>query len=141
MNTSRTTVRQCAAILERWELEYAVTGLAAAWAYSRFATFRLSTLFLRRWPDREILSELGFRETESGTNVWLVVAKDPGVFDGREKREGIWFVSPLQAYLDLKESEYLFRLRALVGRWCSSRGRTSGGLALVDDSRPESVFC
>lgn len=96
------TVRQCAAVLERCELRYAVTGLSAAWTYSQFAAFRLSTLFVHRWPDPGILSELGFRETGSGANVWMVVANDPGVFDGREKREGIWFVSPLQAYLDLK---------------------------------------
>jgi hypothetical protein len=120
-------VRQCAAVFERCELEYAVTGLSAAWTYSQFAAFRLSTLFLHRWPDPEILSELGFRETGSGANVWLVVAKDPGVFDGREKREEIWFVSPLQAYLDLKghperSEEAAAELRREFLKWSGDGG-------------------
>ena len=81
---------------------YAVTGLAAAWAWTRYASFRLSTVYLEEVPSTELTRALGFREGARGANTWLVVPNDAGVFHGADEVEGIRCVHPVQAYLDLK---------------------------------------
>ena len=84
------------------DVEYAATGLAAAWLLEPFAMFRLVTLYLRQWPGDEVLQRLGFREEPRGANVWLVLPRDEGVLYGGGVHEGIRHVSPVQTYLDLK---------------------------------------
>lgn len=79
-------------------LTWAATGLSAAWLYTRFADFRLTTLYVDRFPpDPEAL---GLRPVERGENVWLVGPRDEGVFYGRAERAA-WCVHPVQVYLDL----------------------------------------
>lgn len=87
--------------LEKGKVRYAATGLGAAWLYTRFAGFRLVTLFVERGPSDALLREVGFREEPKGANVWLVVPNDAGVFDGVETKDGIACVHPVQAYVDL----------------------------------------
>ncbi len=89
--------------LARQRAEHAVTGLAAAWLCSRFAAFRLLTIYLRAAPPPSLLEAIGFREEPRGANVWLVVPNDEGVFHGASEREGVQCVHPVQAYLDLKD--------------------------------------
>jgi len=72
-----------AAKLRDREVDHAATGLAAAWVLTRFAAFRITTLYLAIEPSKALLSGLGFREEPRGANVWLVV-------------------HPIQVYLDLK---------------------------------------
>lgn len=103
--------------LKAQSVEHAVTGLAAAWQFTHFATFRIATFYLGAEPDSALRNELGFREDARGANLWLVVPNDAGVFQGAEEREGLRCVHPIQAYLDLKEhperaSEAAERLRA-----------------------------
>jgi len=83
-------------------LDYAVTGLAAAWLLTQFAAFRLVTLFVPERPPEKTLRTLGFRNEERGANVWFVVPDDEGVFAGANDRSGFRCVHPVQAYLDLK---------------------------------------
>ncbi len=45
--------------------EYAVTGRGAAWLYTRFAGFRIVTLYLAG-PSTEVLEQVGFSETRVG---------------------------------------------------------------------------
>ncbi|MEW6777931.1 MAG: type IV toxin-antitoxin system AbiEi family antitoxin [Bdellovibrionota bacterium] len=84
------------------KIPYAVTGLAGASLYSRFAQYRLVTVYVSAFPEDEFLKKIGFRAEEQGANVWLVIPNDEGVFAGSQEREGIRCVSPLQVYLDLK---------------------------------------
>lgn len=84
------------------KLEHAATGLAAAWLLTRFATFRLTTIFIPEEPPAALLRSIGFRREERGANLWFVIPNDEGVFTGVSDREGVRCVHPVQAYLDLK---------------------------------------
>ena len=88
--------------LSREELEWAVTGLGAAWLYTSFAAFRLTTVYLSQMPSRSLLKEVEFSDEPKGANLWLVLPDDEGVFQGSQTQQGIRCVSPVQAYLDLK---------------------------------------
>lgn len=91
-----------AAVLSRREEPYAATALPAAWLWTRYAGFRLSTVYVSTLPAAGLKEELGFREEDRGPNTWLVVPNDEGVFDGAELVDGIRCVHPVQAYVDLK---------------------------------------
>jgi len=103
---------------------YAATGLAAAWLLTRYSGFRLASMYVAERPASEVLESLGFREEERGANVWLVIPKDEGVFQGADQRDGIACVHPVQAYLDLKgqperAKEAAEQLRSELLRWSS----------------------
>lgn len=83
-------------------LKVAATGLAAAWLYIQFAAIRLVTVYVSQMPEEEIIKKVGFRDVDSGANIWLVKPNDPGVFMGSVEREGVMCVSPVQTYLDLR---------------------------------------
>ena len=88
--------------LAKQNVEHAATGLAAAWAFTRYATFRIATVYLTGDPSSELIEKLTFREDPRGANLWLVVPNDVGVFHGAVEKDGIRCVHPVQAYLDLK---------------------------------------
>ena len=103
-------------------MEYAVTGLAAAWYWTQYARYRLSTMYLKAAPSTELLEAMEFRETPRGFNTWLVVPEDEGVFDGVSQIDGILFVHPVQVYLDLKShperaAEAAEEIRARLLQW------------------------
>jgi hypothetical protein len=83
-------------------LAYGVTGLAAAWHYSHYASFRLVTVYLKVLPPESSLTQMGFLEGAKGANLWLVLPEDEGVFHGSQDLSGIGCVSSVQTYLDLK---------------------------------------
>lgn len=89
--------------MSRTEEPYAATALPAAWLWTRYAGFRLSTVYLSTLPTAGLKEKLGFREEARGANTWLVVPNDEGVFDGAELVNGIRCVHPVQAYIDLKD--------------------------------------
>lgn len=89
--------------LERASLQHAFTGLAGAWAYTQFASFRLITIYLANAPSADQLRSLDFVEQDKGSNVWLVLPEDRGVFDGARRVRDITCVHPIQVWLDLKE--------------------------------------
>ena len=95
--------RSIAEALDRANSPYAATALPAAWLHTRYAEFRLSTVYLSSLPSAAVRQALGFREEAREANTWLVVPNDDGVFDGAERVDGIRCVHPLQAYLDLKD--------------------------------------
>jgi hypothetical protein len=82
---------------------FALTGLAAAWQYTRHAAYRVTSVYLREPPDAQVLSALGFRQTDEGANLWLIVPNDEGVFQGavRFDDDDLTCVSRVQTYLDL----------------------------------------
>ena len=108
--------------LTRLGTPYAATGLAAAWQHTRFAAFRIVTLFLDQAPPAEILARISFRLDERGANVWLAVPSDAGVFLGAAEHDGVRCVHPVQTYLDLQHHperahEAAEHLRAELLRW------------------------
>lgn len=100
--TSDLVLSRLSAFFEAGDMDYALTGLSAAWVLSHFATFRTSTIYLRDFPSENSLKALGFTKGERGSNVWLVVPNDEGVFEGISNTQGITCVHPVQVYLDLK---------------------------------------
>lgn len=103
-------------------LEYAATGLAAAWVLTHFAGYRISSFYLRSEPSSSLLESIEAREEIRGANLWFVVPNDDGVFDGIVEIDGIKCVHPVQAYLDLKShpersSEAAKHLRTKLLNW------------------------
>lgn len=84
------------------KLEWTATGLSAAWLYTSFAAFRITTVYLSSMPSRSLLKKLEFSDEPKGANLWLVLPDDEGVFHGSQEQEGVQCVSPVQTYLDLK---------------------------------------
>lgn len=95
------TAEQLARGLERLGLPYAFTGLAGAWSFTHFAGFRLVTAYVESLPDAAQLRSIDFVEQDRGSNVWLVVPNDRGVFDGKRRADGHISVHPVQVWLDL----------------------------------------
>jgi len=115
-------LHRLAEVLNQHHVDYAATGLGAAWLYTHFANFRLATFYLSYAPADELTNALGFREDDRGANTWLVFPNDEGIFCGSEVREGIRCVHPVQVYLDLKahperSSEAASRLRQEYLNW------------------------
>ena len=52
--------------------------------------------------DCDLLKVMEFWEEPKGANLWLVIPDDEGVFHGSKSQDRIRCVSPVQAYLDLK---------------------------------------
>jgi DNA-binding MarR family transcriptional regulator len=95
-------LKQLAKSFGEGNLQYAATGLAAAWLLAPFASFRLVTVYLSQWPPREVLEGLMFRDDAKGANVWPVLPRDEGIYYGAQTTDGIRHVSAVQTYLDLK---------------------------------------
>ena len=89
-------------VLAHDQVPFAFTGLAGAWLLTRFATFRLVTVFVHAPLPPTVLAKAGFLEEPRGANCWVVVPKDEGVFHGGGPVHGIPCVSPVQVYVDLK---------------------------------------
>ena len=100
--TGDAALMNLAEILERNKIDYAATGLAGSWLASQFASFRLTTFYVREMPSEKLLDDLKLVDQSSGANVWLVVPDDEGVFQGASIRNGVRCVHPVQLYLDLK---------------------------------------
>lgn len=79
----------------------AATGLAAAAQLAPFAEYRTVTCYVDDLPSTAVLGDLGFREGARGSNLWLTIPNDVGVFDGARVVAGVPCVSAVQCYLDL----------------------------------------
>lgn len=98
---------------------WAATGLSAAYMYTQFADFRLTSVYVDRFPDDP--ESVGLRPVERGENVWLIGPRDEGVFYKKVER-GVWCVHPVQVYLDLpshaeRAAEAATRLRSEWMTW------------------------
>jgi hypothetical protein len=117
-------LKRIAQTLTEQKIDYAATGLAGAWQYTHFATFRVATLFLADMTGKNLFDLLHFREDDRGANTWLVVPNDAGVFHGSSTRDDIVCVHPVQIYLDLqghperaKEAASMVRQERLKWGW------------------------
>ena len=95
-------LRELSKTLHQHEIEYAVTGLAAARLWEPIDAFRTVMLYLSSLPSSDLLAEAGFHVGERGSNTSLIVPDDPGVLEGATVRDCVQCVTPVQAYLDLK---------------------------------------
>ena len=95
-------MRRLTEALARAELDYAVTGLGTAWLLTHFASFRLVTVYLHSMPPGAFLKDIGFWDEEEGSNTWFVIPNDSGVLHGGRMLEGLYCVSAVQTFLDLK---------------------------------------
>lgn len=96
-------LRRVGTVLSHGPIEWAVTGLGAAWLYTSFAAFRLTTIYLSSLPSRRLLNEIEFSDEPKGANLWFVLPDDDGVFAEKTLMDGgMCCVAPLQTYLDLK---------------------------------------
>ena len=112
--------RSLSQTLDRLGVSHAVTGLPAAWLWTKHAGFRLTTVYLADFPSDGLKADLGFREEPRGANTWLVVPNDEGVFHGARRVEDVHCAHPVQIYLDLKghperAQEAADELRAQLG--------------------------
>ena len=108
--------------LSKFGRKTAATGLAGAWQLTRFAGYRIVTLYTDRTFPSESLGSLGWRQGDRGANVWLVVPNDDGVFQGATEVDGVRCVHPVQVFLDLKghperAPEAAERLRSELLTW------------------------
>ncbi len=82
-------------------IEFAATGLAAAWEYTHFADFRITSIYVQEFPDGQRLWGRELAAEEPGANLWLVRPRDEGVFYGRTSPNDVPCVSIVQTYVDL----------------------------------------
>ncbi len=94
--------RKLGDFLKRRGVRHAVTGLAGAWLLAPFAGFRVVTAFVEERRQIGLLEELGFREEDRGSNLWVAVPEDESVFRNSREVQDICCASPIQVYLDLK---------------------------------------
>jgi hypothetical protein len=83
-------------------IDYAVTGLGAAWQYTHFASFRTVTVYIDKFFSSGLLSDLDFSVSDVGANTMIASPNDPSIFWDTEEIDGIQCVHPIQAFLDLK---------------------------------------
>lgn len=99
--TGQAVLQTVAGRMERTGCQWAATGLSAAWMWTQHADFRLVTVFISDPGfDPEVA---GLRSVERGENVWVVVPRDEGVFDGVEQLGPVPCVHPVQVWLDLQD--------------------------------------
>lgn len=104
-------------------IDWAATGLAAAWALTHHADFRITTVYVRApLADPEAH---GLHAVDRGENVWVLLPRDEGVFDGGAPAGDVPCVSPAQVYLDLaahpeRSKEAAEKLRADLLNWRTS---------------------
>ena len=88
--------------LSREKISYAMTGVAGASLWTKFASFGQTNVYVPAMPSRALLKRIGFVEQLQDSNLAFVVPSDEGVFEASQQREGIQCASPLQTFLDLK---------------------------------------
>lgn len=83
------------------EITYALTGFSAANYYAPMVRNQRSMIYLSDVNDF-VIQQLNLKPVTSGANVSLLKPYDDGVFWDLREVNGVLAVSPIQAYLDLK---------------------------------------
>jgi len=90
--------------LDRADVEYALTGAAAAARVAPFITnIPLTEVWLASTSDtREVVSKLGGRLLETGPNIMFLQERNDGPLTFRAREGGVWMVNPFRLYVDLR---------------------------------------
>ncbi|HZV21986.1 MAG TPA: type IV toxin-antitoxin system AbiEi family antitoxin [Hyphomicrobiales bacterium] len=94
-------------VLEQRQVEYEVTGEAAAQHYAPWLT-QVPTLRVRIvYSDRvdDVLGELGAKSTSEGANLSIYEVASTKDLLHRNREDGVWYAHPIQVYLDLLRME------------------------------------
>ncbi len=67
----------------------------------RYAAFRIASVYVHHEDALDDLRDLSFRPTDRGTNVWVLVPADAGVFQGVATKNGLHCVAPALVYPNL----------------------------------------
>jgi len=81
-------------------IRIALSGFSAAVRYAPAVRYRRSMIYCAG-EAAAIAEKLELKQVRSGANLTLIQPYDEGVFYGRESRDGLPIVSPIQTYLDL----------------------------------------
>jgi hypothetical protein len=95
------TERKLADVAQQQKRRLALTGAAAAWRYAPMTRYQRTQVYWEGEPE-ELAQAMGFKKTESGANVHILLPRDRGVFEFQEEIEGVPVVGAVQAYLDLQ---------------------------------------
>lgn len=111
--------------LAKHDVPHALTGLAAAWAYTHAGSFRSVACYADGGALHAALADAGFRPDTKAPNARVLTPADPGVFDGSRDASGLRCVAPVQAYVDLahepeRAAEFRDALRERALPWSSS---------------------
>lgn len=79
---------------------YALTMFSGASKIESFVRYNFAS-FYYSGSTEEVASELKLKPTPSGANVWILTARDEGVYWGAQQAEDFAIVSNVQLYLDL----------------------------------------
>jgi hypothetical protein len=93
--------KQLADFARTHDRKLALTGAAAAWRYAPMTRYQRTQVYWDGEPE-ELAQLLGWKQTDSGANVHILIPRDRGVFDGMEVVDGIPVVGPVQTFLDLQ---------------------------------------
>jgi hypothetical protein len=88
--------------LGKSSIRYTVTGSLAGAKIAPIAPPRLAMVYVT--DARAAAEQLGLRTVDSGANVLLIEAKDDGVFERAEVKEGVSYAAPSQVAADLLTS-------------------------------------
>jgi hypothetical protein len=88
-------------VLERMTGEVGFTQWFAAGLRFPYADVPIVSAYLAEAPEPEVVEALGLREVSSGGKLWLITAKDAGIFHAIRRVDGFPLVSDVQIYLDL----------------------------------------
>lgn len=82
---------------------YAITGEAAAQTYAPYLSniSQIRCRLLAGAPSENSIRMLDARSVSEGWNLGVIDVKSQADFSFRERKDNIWFASPLQTYLDL----------------------------------------
>lgn len=95
------TEQKLADVAQQQNRRLALTGAAAAWRYAPMTRYQRTQVYWDGEPE-ELAQAMGFKKTESGANVHILLPRDRGVFDFQEEIDGVPVVGAVQAYLDLQ---------------------------------------
>ena len=71
-----------------------------------YTEFTVVSAYIRSFPTGDVLKTFGLREVSNGGALWLIVPRDPGVFQVTQSVNGFQLVCDAQIYLDLLKAGF-----------------------------------
>jgi hypothetical protein len=87
--------------LKQSEGKIAFTQWFAAAHRHAYTELPIVSAYRMKFPEPEVVAALGLRETPTGGRLWVIVPREPGVFQATQTIDGFPLVCDTQIYLDL----------------------------------------